>query len=311
MLSLAALFMASSMVVGQAEGPNYVHLKPLEGIVGQWKMKGQWKDGKQFAGEETSEWFLNKNFIHSRGWFSGYDGQRVNYNIVTGWNPESQKIVEWFAMSDGAHCMRVGTIDPATKLWTSKEKGMDPIGKPYSFDLAIQLGDQNTWTWKGTNFQGPEPRPDLDITFTRVVPTASDAHQQWIKYLAGKWTTSDQDGVAYDEVLELASGGRALQSHGKFADGTEYSRQIGWQADSATLVETWYLSNGVCLVNRYRQIDERKIVGSTMIADETGKTAKGTVVRRKVGEDEIKSTYRGTVPDKDGEVNLTWISKRK
>jgi hypothetical protein len=161
------------------------------------------------------------------------------------------------------------------------------------------------------NFQGPEPRPDLDITFTRVAPAASDAHQQSIKYLAGKWTTSDQEGVAYDDVLELTGGGRALQGQGKFADGIEYSRQLGWHADSATLVETWYLSNGVCLVNRYRQIDERKIVGSTMIADETGRTAEGTIVRQKVGEEEIKSTYRGNVPGEDGEVSATWISKRK
>jgi hypothetical protein len=86
---------------------------------------------------------------------------------------------------------------------------------------------------------------------------------------------------------------------------------LGWHADSATLVETWYLSNGVCLVNRYRQIDERKIVGSTMIADETGRTAEGTIVRQKVGEEEIKSTYRGNVPGEDGEVSATWISKRK
>jgi hypothetical protein len=311
MLKLAALFMASSMVVGQAEGPNYVHLKPLEGIVGQWKMTGQWEDGRPFSGEESSEWFLNRNFIHSRGWFSGYDGQRVNYNIVTGWNPESQKIVVWFAVSDGSHCMRVGTVDPATKLWTCTENGVDAAGRPYSFDLAIHFVDQNTLTWKGTNFHGPEPRPDLDITFTRVAPSASDAHQQWIKYLAGKWTTSDQDGVAYDDVLELTGGGRALQGQGKFADGIEYSRQLGWHADSATLVETWYLSNGVCLVNRYRQIDERKIVGSTMIADETGRTAEGTIVRQKVGEEEIKSTYRGNVPGEDGEVSATWISKRK
>ena len=48
-----------------------------------------------------------------------------------------------------------------------------------------------------------------------------------------------------------------------------------------------------------------------MIADETGKTAEGVIVRQKVGENEIISTYRGTVPGEDGEVIATWISKRK
>ena len=113
------------MVVGQAEGPNYVHLKPIDGIIGHWKMKGQWKDGKPFVGEESSEWTLNLNFIHSRGWFSGYDGKRVDYRIVTGWDPASKKIVEWFSFSDGGHSKRVGTYDATTRLWTSKEEGVD------------------------------------------------------------------------------------------------------------------------------------------------------------------------------------------
>jgi hypothetical protein len=254
---------------------------------------------------------LNSNFIHSRGWFSGYDGKRVNYNIVTGWDAASEKIVQWFSYSDGGNSQRVGTFDPTTKLWTSTEKGVDADGKSFSLDVVIQFDEPDSWSWKGRNSQGVEPQPDLDFTFTRVTPVAAETRQAWIKYLAGEWTTTDKDGHTADESVETGSDGKALVSRGKFADGVEYVRQVGWEADSNTLVETWYTSSGASVVNRYRNIGEQKIVGNTTLSDGEGRPGKGTITREKVSENELKSVYRGTLPGETEKSVLTWISKRK
>jgi hypothetical protein len=163
-----------SALVGQAQdvGPNYEHLKPIKGIVGNWKLEGEWKDGTKVEGEESSRWVLNKNFIQSKGWFTSHAGDRIDYQIVTGWDPADKKIVEWFSMSDGSYSKRVGTFDPATRAWASTETGVDVDGKPFSFDVVMKMVDKNTWTWKGTDFKGEETLPsELNIKFTKVPRT--------------------------------------------------------------------------------------------------------------------------------------------
>jgi hypothetical protein len=311
MLHLSALVVAASCVIGQTESPNYTALKPLEGILGHWTTKGEWQDGTPFVGEESSEWILNQNFMRSKGWFTAYDGKRVDYVLLTGWDAASQKIVEWFAFSDGAHSQRVGVYDPATKTWTCTEKGVTASGEHTSFDVTMRFVDSNKWTWHGTNFQGEQVPSELSFTFTRVTGATPSTYQPWLKYLAGKWTTTDQEGVSYDEIVELASGGTSLASRGKFADGVEYARQVGWQADTKSLVETWYLSSGTHLINRYAEIDARKLVGKTTIVDSTGQTAHGTITRERISDDEIKSVYRGAIPGQSEQVDMMWISKRK
>jgi len=138
-----------------------------------------------------------------------------------------------------------------------------------------------------------------------------DPHQQWIKYFAGSWAVTDQNGNTYDEPIGLASGGTALFGQGKLPDGVDYVRVLGWEADSKTLVETWYLSNGMHLVTRFREIGENKLVGNVTLADGKGQTAKGTVTREKTSKDEFTSTYRGNLPGQGDESILVWKAKRK
>lgn len=149
-------------------GPNYAHLKGVEGIIGHWKTSFEWVDGTATEGEEISEWGLNKNFIYSRGWFVDYEGQHVDYTITTGWDPAANKIVEWFAASNGGHSKRTGTWNPETSAWISTEVGTDVDGNPFSFNVEMHMPNIDRWTWKGTNFKGAAELPDLNITFTRV-----------------------------------------------------------------------------------------------------------------------------------------------
>jgi hypothetical protein len=147
---------------------NYEQLKRIAGIVGQWEMSGAWEDGTPFQGEESTEWCLNKNFLRSSGWFKNHDGERVDYHIVTGWDPSSKQIVEWFSASNGGHSKRVGTWEAKANAWDSHETGVDADGKEFSFNVSMTMLDENTWSWVGTNFQGQEKLPDLKFKFRRV-----------------------------------------------------------------------------------------------------------------------------------------------
>jgi hypothetical protein len=70
MRSLVLFTVVIGCSVSRADpGPNYEHLKPLEQIVGQWAISGQWADGTVFIGEESTQWALDKNFLVSDGWF--------------------------------------------------------------------------------------------------------------------------------------------------------------------------------------------------------------------------------------------------
>ncbi len=194
----------------------------------------------------------------------------------------------------------------------SHEEAVDAKGQTSSCDVTIQFVDRDSWTWKGTNFlEGSQQLPNLDFTFTRATSGAAANYQEWIKYLAGTWTVTGGDSETYDEFVESASGGKALLSRGKFADGVQYTRQVGWEADTGTLVETWCLANGTYLVNRYQEIDERKCVGQTKIVDVDGHTAHGTIIRERINDDELKSLYHGGLPGQTEKVEMTWISKRR
>lgn len=116
----------------QESASNYEHLKPIESLIGQWKMAGQWDDGKEFVGEEHSAWMLNRNFIRSTGWFRNHDGERVDYHIVTGWDPKQKQMVQTFSLSDGGHSKRVRTYDEGSRAWKCKEAGVDGTGYPLS-----------------------------------------------------------------------------------------------------------------------------------------------------------------------------------
>ena len=144
-----------------------------------------------------------------------------------------------------------------------------------------------------------------------VVGQGEEPHKQWIKFLAGTWDVKTPEGQEYETRIESVCDGHALLSQVTFPDGVQSVKVVGWHADSAELVETWYLSSGLQLVNRFHKFGERQIVGKTSLANAQGQTGKGEITWEMVSQDELKTTYRGTVPGQDKAVDLVWTAKRK
>lgn len=154
---MTAVILLGVFAYGDQPGPHHKYLEQVEWILGNWDMKGEFSDGTPFVGQESSEWCLNKNFIRSDGWFSDYEGQRVDYHITTGWDPATEKLVAWFSFGDGSHSRRVGTYDPATQSWVSHEEGVDGQGRAIACDVTLQFVNQDSWNWKGRKFRVGSP----------------------------------------------------------------------------------------------------------------------------------------------------------
>ena len=84
--------------------------------------------------------------------------------------------MNWIAYSDGTQAHRVGTFDSEKKLWKTVEKGIELTGREYSFDIEIQIVDENKVVWRGGGYKvGDESVPPLEFVFTRV---ATDKDQE-------------------------------------------------------------------------------------------------------------------------------------
>lgn len=276
-------------------GPHYKHLKPIEWTIGQWKMAGQWEDGVEFIGEERSEWILNKNFMRSIGWYRGYDGKRVDYQIVTGWDPQNEKFVSRFSTSIGGTAKRVETYDPERKRVKGTEHGVDADGQTYSFDVEMQFVSDDEFTWKGTNFQGPVELPVLEFTFTRIKPAEAAGAippkaLQALQYLVGKWETEtyvngEKVGAGVDRRRWLP-GGHAISivTVGREADAPLRGSAIaGWDAKENQVVEYWYLDSGLSGAIRYplSGIQEKTWTGNLTVTPPNGQQIDGTCVLEK------------------------------
>ena len=262
-LAIVALGCLWDPAFAQERESNYKHLKPIQSLIGQWKMAGKWEDGKEFVGEEYSAWMLDKNFMRSTGWFQNYEGQRVDYYIVTGWDPRKKQIVETFSTSDGGHSKRVGKFHAKTRIWKCKENGVDGDGKQFSFDVDIHFVADDKIVWKGTNFKGQQPLPPLTFTFTRVKPPAeSDRIPEKalaaLEFFVGSWEgETSVNGKSIGKSVgdrKWLPGRHAIQME---TAGTEDGRQrhgsgiTGWDAEEEQLVEHWYTSDGLSATVRY------------------------------------------------------------
>jgi hypothetical protein len=136
-------------------------------------------------------------------------------------------------------------------------------------------------------------------------------YKTWLQYLAGAWTVTDPDGETYDYSAEPASNGTALVVEGKFPAGDQFLTVLGWDPGSRTIVQTYHMSNGSYLVNRYSDITEHKLSGVTNLVDLEGKRGQGKISRERISADEMKTIYRGTLPNDPNEVELIWNVRRK
>ncbi|MGI6418827.1 MAG: DUF1579 family protein [Thermoguttaceae bacterium] len=151
-------------------GPGYEHLKFLDFSVGKWKMEGDLPDGR-YLGEEVKEWVFDKNFIHTKGWGKPGDKDRIDYELLTGWDPAKKKVFIWFVGSDGSVGTREGTYDAAKNRLISSSTAVDASGVESAATVEEQYIDKNRFLMQFTNgTRGGRPQPDVEGTATRIGP---------------------------------------------------------------------------------------------------------------------------------------------
>lgn len=156
----------------QAEGTssNYEHLKFMDYYRGKWRLEGELPEGK-YVGEETNAWAFNKNIQRTAGWGRVGDGQRVDYELLVGWDPAKEKVFMWIAGSDGSSSVREGSYDPDKRCLTSKQRSVDATGAETTAHVEEQRIDGNTFVIKITQvMKGTQPQPDFEIKATRITP---------------------------------------------------------------------------------------------------------------------------------------------
>jgi hypothetical protein len=149
-------------------GPGYERLKSIAWVVGDWKVRGTWADGKVHEGEERSEWAYNQNFIKGAGWWKDREGTRVDVYYVIGWDPKVKKVLLFIVDSRGYHGVRTIEYDEAAKTITAREEGVTATGDVLSYDQWQRPIDAKSFEWHATKVRtGNEDYPDLKIVFTR------------------------------------------------------------------------------------------------------------------------------------------------
>ncbi|MGI6418835.1 MAG: DUF1579 family protein [Thermoguttaceae bacterium] len=149
-------------------GAGYEHLKFLDFSVGKWKLEAALPDG-QYVGEELNAWVFDKNFIRTKGWGKIAGQERVDYELLTGWDPAKKKVFMRFIGSDGSVALREGTYDAEKNCLKSKHTAVDASGVESSSTVVEQYVNKDRFLLKFTDgMKGGKPQPDAEATVTRI-----------------------------------------------------------------------------------------------------------------------------------------------
>ena len=125
----------------------------------------------QYQGEELNGWILDKNFIRTRGWGQIAGQERVDYELLTGWDPAKKKVFMRYVGSDGRLTVREGNYDPARNCWKSTQTSVDAAGVESSASVEEQYIDNDHFLLKFTDgVEGGKPQPDFEGKATRIRP---------------------------------------------------------------------------------------------------------------------------------------------
>lgn len=148
MLSVAALVVASSMMVGQAEVkvPEKI-LAQMEFLVGEWEVEGD-HGGKAFKGTYSAKWSPNKHCliltIHDhRGISSG----------IGGWDPSDNTYLEMWYVPDGTQIELRSNGMKATG-WDGTALLTDASGKKLKGTIRTSKNGNDEFTFTGDTEDG-------------------------------------------------------------------------------------------------------------------------------------------------------------
>lgn len=167
MSSLAAVVVAASVVVGQANEPGVPTkiLKELEYVVGDWSYEGK-EDGKVvYSGTWSVRWAPGKHCVIGSWSGKGLEGM-VQGTGVMGWDVAKKQIVQFSLSSLGEHAMDRYTVTSSTQ-WEGESTGVNNKGKPITSKLRLEK-KANEFTWTLTaRTEGGESQADRVFRFRR------------------------------------------------------------------------------------------------------------------------------------------------
>ncbi|MBB75235.1 MAG: hypothetical protein CMJ75_12065 [Planctomycetaceae bacterium] len=94
---------------------------------------------------------------------------------------------------------------------------------------------------------------------------AAELHKDWLKHLAGVWSSKDSMGTTGESKADLRLDGNLVVSKGKNSLGLEVMTVTAWEPDKQALVMTSYDNSGM-----YFRIIFNKITATSITGAQTG-----------------------------------------
>jgi hypothetical protein len=217
MVSLTALVVASSMMIGQAAPktamPTEVQQQIDSHLIGNWVVSGKFGD-QEFSGTETWRWQNGKTSLLIEGTLE-IGGERFQSTSLAGWDANKKALVVTGFVSGDTWTTHWTEFSP--EEWKGRISGVYE-GTPYDSPAKIQfLKDsvryEDTTSGKPWVSIGTRPGPAEQNKAEKVFKAFADFA------VGGKWVPLDDDGKS-EEKYELILNGKFLlhtsQREGQF-----------------------------------------------------------------------------------------------
>jgi uncharacterized protein (TIGR02246 family) len=148
--------------IADNEASNYVKLKGLEWLIGEWTATS----GKHSL-SVTAKWGKNRNFlIVDQSVKVGAEEVITVYKVI-GWDPVNDSLRSWVFDSEGG--FGGALISRADNTWTEASEAVSRDGNESAAAHTTTFINANSFVWTSTERRlDGHPQPDLKITYTRV-----------------------------------------------------------------------------------------------------------------------------------------------
>ena len=102
------------------------------------------------------------------------------------------------------------------------------------------------------------------LTSAALTPdlVAAELHQDWLKHLAGIWTSKDSMGTTGESKADLRLDGNLVVAKGKNSLGLEIVTVTAWEPDKQAIVMTSYDNTGMYFRITFTKITEQSMTGT-------------------------------------------------
>lgn len=265
-LALVAVAVAAA-TVGQADKPpsHQEQLKDVAWWVGTWDVKGKMADGKEFKGQHSWRWSLDKNFLTGDMTSSAEAKSTVEAQFVVGWDPTKKEVIGWEFWRDGFR----GTFTITEKGTHLEGAGEGPHGQERWVGVTDLSEDKNSYSYQATIKRAAGTEAVFQFNAVRrtvekkqvakaaaadIPPKARKALQFFVgKFTGETYINGEKSDGGTDERRWVPGKHCILMSGSGMEAGVErhFAGMSGWDGKGQQLVETWHASDGMYVVIRY------------------------------------------------------------